>query len=190
MDLSDIGGALDTAADIFEVGGKFLSFVREVKSTLRGSQPGGSYPTAVQPGSGYPVAAAYQNAGPALAGEVRQVAAANGDPWVPETTGGIAGIDLTGVWCPSMNVYDQCVFRQSGVYLNVAAMMGGMMTFVGEGLFDPRTRALAFAGRYANGSPAQVRAQLLPNGAINGILAVPNPWGVPMTNPLFLQRIQ
>jgi hypothetical protein len=69
-------------------------------------------------------------------------------------------------------------------------MIGGMMTFAGEGLFDAHARALAFAGRYANGAPAQVRAQLLPNGLINGVLAVQNPWGVPMTSPLFLQRMQ
>jgi hypothetical protein len=89
-----------------------------------------------------------------------------------------------------MNAFDQCVLRQSGAYLNVSAMFGGAMVFAGEGLFDPRTSALGFAGRYANGAPAQVRAQLMPNGMINGILTVANPWGFPMSNPLVLQRMQ
>jgi hypothetical protein len=98
----------------------------------------------------------YQSAGPSLALEVRQIAAPNGDPWVPETTAGFGRIDLTGIRCPPMNAYHRCAIRQSGAYLNVAAMTGKMMTFAGEGLFDPHARALAFAGRCANGAPAQV----------------------------------
>jgi hypothetical protein len=206
MDFGDIGDVLGSATDLLDTGGKFLKAVREVKSQWQQLQSGGAPPGGgTQPGGGaqpswgapqpnwggaYPAAPSYSNAGPSVAAEVRQVAAANGNPWVPETTAGFGGIDLTGVWCPPMNTFDRCVIRQSAAYLNVAAMMGGMMTFAGEGLFDPNARALAFAGRYANGAPAQVRAQLLPNGMINGVLAVQNPWGAAMTSPLFLQRVQ
>jgi hypothetical protein len=191
MDFSDIGDVLSSATDLLGDAGDFLKCVREVKTQWRDLQAGGSRPASPPVwGSGYAAAPSFQQAGPALAPEVRQVAAANGAAWVPETTAGYGGIDLTGVWCPPMNFFDRCVIRQSGAYLNVAAMMGGTMTFAGEGLFDPQARALAFAGRYANGAPAQVRGQLLPNGMINGVLAVQQPWGFPMTNPLFLQRVE
>ena len=192
MDFSDIGEVLGSTTDLLDKTGDFLRCAREVKAQWQELRTGKSHPGGAQPGwgSGFPASASYQSAGPSLAVEVRQVAAANGDPWVPETTAGFGGIDLTGIWCPPMNAFDRCAIRQSGAYLNVAAMIGGMMIFAGEGLFDPHARALAFAGRYANGAPAEVRGQLLPNGMINGVLAVQNPWGVPMTNPLFLQRMQ
>lgn len=188
MDISDIANVLGTVTDLLDKGGDFLKSVREVKAEVRAWQSGELPAHAGR--AGYPAAASYRSAGPSLAAEVRQVAAFNGDPWVPDTTAGIGGIDLTGVWCPPMNVYDQCVLRQSGAYLNVSAVFGGMMIFAGEGLFDPHSRALAFAGRYVSGAPAEVRAQLLPNAVINGILTVPNPWGFPMSNPLVLQRLQ
>lgn len=188
MDIGDIANVLGSVTDLLDKGGDFLKSVREVKAEVRAWQSG--EPAAYAGRAGYPAVANYQSPGPSLAAEIRQVAASNGDPWVPESTGGIGGIDLTGVWCPPMNVYDQCVLRQSGAYLNVAAVFGGMMIFAGEGLFDPRTRALAFAGRYLSGAPAEVRAQLLPNAMINGVLTVPSPWGVPMSNPLVLQRLQ
>lgn len=192
MDFGDIGDVLSSATDLLDETGDFLTCVRQVKAQWRELRSGTSHPGGAHLGwsRADPAPVSYQSAGPSLAVEVRRVAAANGDPWVPETTAGFGGIDLTGVWCPPMNVFDRCAIRQSGRYLNVAAMIGGVMTFAGEGLFDPRARALVFAGRYANGAPAQVRAQLLPNGVISGVLAVHNPWGVPMTNPLFLQRVQ
>lgn len=192
MDFGDISEVLRSATDLLDTTGDFLRFVREAKAQWRHARTGESHAAALRPGwgAGYSGPVSYRSAGPSLAVEVRRAAAANGDPWVPDTTAGFGGIDLTGVWCPPLNAYDQCAIRQSGAYLNVAAMIGGMMIFAGEGLFDPRTRALAFAGRYANGAPAQVRGQLLPTGLINGVLAVPNPWAVPMTNPLLLQRMQ
>jgi hypothetical protein len=192
MDFGDIGEFVDSGGELLGDVSQLLSGILKVKSQwqqLRGgrAQPGGTLPSWT---GNYPAASRVPNPGPPVAAEVRQVAAVNGNPWVPDTTAGFGGIDLTGVWCPPMNFYDRCVIRQSGPYLNVAAMIGGMMTFAGEGLVDPGSRVLAFAGQYANGAPAQVRAQLLPNGAISGMLAVANPWGVPMTNPLFLQRVQ
>jgi hypothetical protein len=192
MDFDDIGQFIDSGGDLLGDVSHLLSGVLKVKSQWRQLRADGPQPGAGAGGwSGdhFP-ASAGGNVGPPVATEVRQVAAANGNPWVPDTTAGFGGIDLTGVWCPPMNFYDRCAIRQSGPYLNVAALIGGMMTFAGEGLVDPGSRTLAFAGQYANGAPAQVRAQLLPNGVISGMLAVFNPWGVPMTNPLFLQRVQ
>lgn len=188
MDIDDIGDVLGSVTDLLDQGGDFLRAVRELKTQWRAVQSG--QPSAQAGWGGAPAPSDLRSTGPSVAAEVRQVAAANGDPWIPEMTGGFGGIDLTGVWCPPMNVFDQCMLRQSGAYLNVAAVLGGTMIFAGEGLFDPRTRAIGFAGRYANGAPAQVRAQLLPNQMINGILTVANPWGVPMSNPLLLQRLQ
>jgi hypothetical protein len=179
MDVDDIGDVLGSVTDLLDQGGDFLRAVRELKTQWRGVQSGQSS-----------ARSSLHSTGPSVAAEVREVAAANGDPWIPDMTGGYGGIDLTGVWCPPMNVFDQCMLRQSGAYLNVAAVLAGTMIFAGEGLFDLRTRAIGFAGRYANGAPAQVRAQLLPNQMINGILTVANPWSVPMSNPLVLQRLQ
>ena len=184
MDFGDIGDVLSSATDLLDEAGDFLGCVRQMKSQWQALRLDAAHPPA---SAGWVTG---QQARPSVATEIIQVAAANGDSWVPETTAGFGGIDLTGVWCPPMNFYDRCTIRQSGAYLNVAAMIGGMMTFAGEGLFDPRTRAIGFAGRYANGAPAAVRAQLLPNGMITGTLSVQNPWGVPMANPLFLQRAQ
>src|ERR1700712_4767132 len=103
MDFSDIGDVLGSATDLLDTGGKFLKAVREIKSQWQQLQSGGPPPGggaqpnwgASQPnwGGGAP---SFQNAGPAVAAEVRQVAAANGNPWVPETTAGFGGIDLTG----------------------------------------------------------------------------------------------
>lgn len=192
MDFGDIGEFVDSSGDLLGDLSHLLSGVLKVKSQWQQLRSGSAQPVGAPMGwAGNQMAApGIPNAGPPVAAEVRQVAAANGNAWIPDTTVGFGGIDLTGVWCPPMNFLDRCAIRQSGPYLNVAAMIGGMMTFAGEGLVDPASRMLAFAGQYANGAPAQVRAQLLPNGAISGMLAVANPWGVAMTNPLFLQRVQ
>jgi hypothetical protein len=189
MDFDDVGQFLDASGDLMGDLSHLLSGVLKVKSQWQQLRNAAAPVGGGGPAWGTPptVAAA---GGPPVSAEVRQVAAANGNPWVPDVTAAFGGIDLTGTWCPPMNFYDRCTIRQSGPYLNVAAMIGGAMTFAGEGLVDPPSRMLAFAGRYANGAPAQVRAQLLPNGAISGMLAFVTPWGVPMTNPLFLLRAQ
>lgn len=172
LDLSGFADALNSGADVLSAVGKLVGAVRGIKKELRRQEP------------------ATARTGAPWLGEVQHVAAANGDPWVPQRTAGHLGTDLTGVWCPPMNPMDRCAVRQSGRYLNVTAMAGGVPIFVGEGLIDPHAGLLGFAGRYANGSPAAVQARLLPGPIINGVLTVQSPWGYPMSNPLFLQRVQ
>jgi hypothetical protein len=61
-----------------------------------------------------------------------------------------------------------------------------MVIFAGHGIFPAYTRAphldrcATVPGHFA---PAAAEWK------IDGVLAVPNPWGAPMTSPLFLQRM-
>ena len=114
---------------------------------------------------------------------IQQVAAQFGNAWVPTQTQGLAGIDLTGVWCPPGNPMDQTYVRQYGPYLNLVAGIMGMQTAVGEGLFDPVHRSVYIIGVYFNGSRVEVRSQLLPNWTMRGVMIAPGPLGFPIQMP-------
>jgi hypothetical protein len=122
-------------------------------------------------------------------GQLQQVAAQNGNAWVPPQTSGLMGIDLTGIWSPPMNPMDQTYIRQYGPYLNVVAGIAGMPTFMAEGLFDPASLTLRVVGRQSNGQPAESQAQLLPNWVMHGTMTILNPWGMPMTGQIMMQRV-
>lgn len=122
-------------------------------------------------------------------GQLRQMAAQNGNGWVPQQTAGLGGIDLTGLWRNPMNPMEQSYIRQFGPMLNMVAGIGGIPGFTAEGLFDPSTGTVRLVGRYVNGSPGEVNAQLHPNWVIHGVVMFLNPWGVPMTAPTVAQRV-
>ena len=115
--------------------------------------------------------------------QIQQMAAQNGNAWVPQQTQGIGDVDLTGVWCPPGNPMDQTYIRQFGPYLNLVAGIMGMPTVVAEGLYDPVHRSVYIVGRYFNGAPVEVRSQLLPNWMLQGVMTVPGPMGFPMQMP-------
>src|SRR3954447_22602331 len=148
MDFSDIGDVLSSGSDFLDTAGDFLKLVRELKAQFHDGQVQNGQAGASR--SGGQSAWGLQRGAPSLAPEVRQVAATNGAAWVPDTTAGFGGVDLTGIWCPPMNAFDRCAIRQSGAYLNVSAMMGGTMIFAGEGMVDPPTRARALPRRPAH----------------------------------------
>lgn len=114
---------------------------------------------------------------------IQKVAAQFGNPWAPTQTQGLAGIDLTGIWCPPGNPMDQTYIRQFGPYLNLIAGIVGMQTAVGEGLFDPVHRSVYIIGVYFNGARVEVRSQLLPNWTMRGVMIVPGPLGFPVQAP-------
>lgn len=121
--------------------------------------------------------------------QIQQLAAQNGNAWVPQQTQGIGDVDLTGVWCPPGNLMDQTYIRQFGPYLNLVSGIMGMPTFVGEGLYDPTHRSIYILGRALNGAPVEVRTQLLPNWTMQGVMTVPGPMGFPMQMPHFAVKV-
>ena len=81
MDIDDIGDVLGSVTDPLDQGGDLLRAMRELKTQWRAVQSGQS---SAQPGWGSgPAPSRLQSTGPSVAAEVRQVAAANGDPWIP-----------------------------------------------------------------------------------------------------------
>jgi hypothetical protein len=64
-----------------------------------------------------------------------------------------------------------------------------MPTFMAEGLFDPHSLTLRVVGRQSTGGPAESQAQLMPNWMMHGTMTILNPWGVPMTMPIAMQRV-
>lgn len=150
-------------------------------------QPPSSAPAATdQPSGMQPFRAQMQDpyaGGAQWLPEIQKVAAQFGNSWVPTQTQGLAGIDLTGIWCPPGNPMDQTYVRQFGPYLNLVAGIMGMQTAVGEGLFDPVHRSVYIIGVYYNGARVEVRSQLLPNWTMRGVMIVPGPMGFPVQMP-------
>ncbi len=120
--------------------------------------------------------------------QIQQVAAQQGSSWVPQQTQGFAGIDLTGVWVPPGNMWEQDYVRQFGPYLNMITGVGSMPTGYSEGLFDPASGIIRLAGQYANGSPLEAALQLFPNWTLQGWVSGIGPFG-PMTTPVFLTKV-
>ena len=73
------------------------------------------------------------------------MAAQQGSGHIPHETFGIGGVDLTGVWTPPGNPFDQTYVRQSGPYLNVIAGLSGMPTLLAEGVLNPVNGAIFLA---------------------------------------------
>jgi hypothetical protein len=109
--------------------------------------------------------------------QVRAVAVQQGNPWVPPSTAGFLGIDLTGVWAPPGNPLDLAYLRQFGPYLNLIAGIGGQPTLIAEGLYDPTTRSIRLAGRNFAGFPVECSAQLFPDWTIRGMMVAASPLG-------------
>jgi len=185
--LSTISSVVNTAGDVAEGLGKFKSLMQSGQASPADFASGstGATPMApFRPQTRDPYAGGQQ-----WIGQLQQVAAQNGNAWVPEETAGALGIDLTGLWASPMNPMDQSYIRQYGPYLNIVAGVGGVPMFLAEGLFDPRSGGLQLAGRYADGSFGQAQAQVMPNWTMQGVMAARNNWGMQNAWPLALQRI-
>jgi hypothetical protein len=110
--ISNVGTLASTASDVLGVIGEF----KELADGGAGDAAAYAAPVA-----GMPAMAAFTpqmqdpyGGGRQWLGQLQQVAAQNGNSWVPPETQGLMGIDLTGVWCPPMNPMDQTYIRQYG----------------------------------------------------------------------------
>lgn len=121
---------------------------------------------------------------------LQSVAAQNGNGWVPPSTQGLHGRrdDLTGVWCPPGNPYDQSYIRQYGPYLNLVAGAYGTPTFYAEGMLNPQLGQIHLVGRNTMGMMAESRLQVYPNWMLAGWLVTYGPYG-PMQVPIQLHRV-
>jgi hypothetical protein len=191
MDLMELVGnvhtVVTTVGDIVGTINKFKGLAQSGKADARAF---------AAPAAGAPAMAQFQpqmrdpyGGGGQWLGQLQGVAAEHGNSWVPPQTAGLMGIDLTGVWSPPMNPMDQTYIRQYGPYLNVIAGIGGVPTFMAEGLFDPGSLVLRVVGRQSTGAPAEANAQLMPNWMMHGTMTGTNPWGMPMMVPLMMQRV-
>ncbi len=186
--LSGVGEAVGTANQVLEL-------VNQVKNIMQNSQ---TTPNVFQgiPGQFTPqmqhfqakMADPFQGQNPWLP-QLQQVAQQFGNSWVPNQTYGLMGIDLTGLWCPPMNSYDQTYIRQYGPYLNIIAGVGGNPTLYGEGIFYPQQSMIQVVARSVQGFLVEARGQLFPNWTIQGILVAPNMWGMPTQMPLFIAKV-
>lgn len=190
----DIMNLISNMGTIANTAGEFLGALNEAKDLMesgRADAAAFAAPMAAMPAMA-PFTPQMQDpygGGQQWLGQLQQVAADNGNAWVPPQTAGLGGIDLTGVWSPPMNPMSQTYIRQFGPYLNIIEGIGGMPTAMGEGLFDPQSSTLRVVGRDANGSPVQAQAQLMPNWMMQGVTTILNPWGMPMNGPFVLQRV-
>jgi len=170
--LSTISSVMNTAGDVAEGLGKFKSLMQSGQASpadFGSGSMGGTAMAPFRPQMQDPYAGGQQ-----WMGQLQQVAAQNGNAWVPQETAGALGIDLTGLWAAPMNPMDQSYIRQYGPYLNIVAGLGGVPMFLAEGLFDPRSGGLQLAGRYADGSFGQAQAQVMPNWTMQGVMAAQN----------------
>jgi hypothetical protein len=120
---------------------------------------------------------------------LQSVAVQHGNPWVPAATQSLLGIDLTGIWVPPGNPYDQTFIRQFGPYLNVIAGVAGTPTVFAEGLFDPTHGVIHVVGRNTNGAPFESRGQLLPNWVLQGWMMTIGPLGQPLQAPYIMGKV-
>lgn len=121
--------------------------------------------------------------------QLSQIAQQFGNGWVPQQTQSLMGINLTGVWCPPMNFYDQTYIRQYGPYINIIAGVNGMPTVYAEGVFNPSNRMVVVVGKNMQGAMIQSQCQLLPNWVLQGSIAVASPWGMPMQYPIYMNKM-
>jgi hypothetical protein len=120
---------------------------------------------------------------------LQALAQQHGNPWVPEATQPLLGINLTGIWVPPGNPYDQTFIRQYGPYLNVIAGVAGTPTVFAEGLFDPTHGVIHVVGRNMNGAPFEARGQLLPNWLLQGWMMTIGQFGQPVQAPYIMGKV-
>ena len=121
--------------------------------------------------------------------ELQNMACQFGSSWIPQQTQGIQGINLTGIWSPPMNPYDQTYIRQYGPYINIIAGIGGNPTLYAEGLFNPMQGILHVVGKNMIGQPVEAKTQVFPNWTMQGIIITMNPFGQPMQYPLMMAKV-
>jgi hypothetical protein len=121
--------------------------------------------------------------------QLQNLAGQFGNPWVPMSTQSLLGINMTGIWAPPMNPFDQTYIRQFGPYLNMIAGIGGVPTLYAEGLLDPTQAVIHAVGRYVTGAPMEARAQLLPNWILQGMMMTLGPFGQPVQLPIWMTKV-
>ncbi|MBN2735763.1 MAG: hypothetical protein JXR70_02200 [Spirochaetales bacterium] len=99
------------------------------------------------------------------------------DPWIPDQTHDFFGINLTGIWAPSLNPLDQSYIRQYGPYLNYIIGTAGIPNIFAEGLFNPLTGAISLVGKDIFDNPFIAHLQLSCEWSINGDMTVPDVYG-------------
>lgn len=120
---------------------------------------------------------------------LQDVAAQHGNAWVPSGTQGFLGINLTGIWGHPQNLNDQTYVRQFGPYLNVIAGIGGMPTFVGEGLFDPMNNIMQVLGVSIDNVVWDLRAQVFPNWTLQGVMTAQSLFGQIVQRPIAMMKL-
>ncbi|NGZ09626.1 MAG: hypothetical protein CV088_09605 [Nitrospira sp. LK70] len=122
---------------------------------------------------------------------LQSVAAQYGNSWVPSRTQGFLDINLTGVWGHPQNLNDQTYIRQFGPYLNVIAGIGGVPTFLAEGLFDPMNNIMHVLGlcRGEFDIPCELRARINTDWTLQGLLTGQGPFGQIVQMPIAMMKI-
>jgi len=189
--MSDWSNFMSDAGSAAQGVGQVLDLVLKIKKMM---QKGGS-PQVSAPGptmsmqSFQPQTQDHFQGGAQFVPQLQQMAAQNGNAWVPTQTQGYGGIDLTGLWVPPMNPMDQTYIRQFGPYLNFVAGVAGIPGAYAEGVIDPASGVVQAVGQYANGAGLQMQAQLFPNWTLQGWVAAILPSGQPMTTPLGIAKV-
>jgi hypothetical protein len=195
MDILEIVSTIDSVAT---TGNKVVELLNNVKKLLSSSNAQGmtTVKNDQQMNAAFPPMTAFNSQMSNPYGQGNQwlpnllaLAQQHGNSWVPETTQPLLGIDLTGVWTPPFNLYDQTFIRQYGPSVNFVSGIGGTPTAFGEGLFDPIHRIVHVVGRNMYGWPIESRGQLLPNWMIQGMMTWVNQFGQPIQTPYIMSRI-
>lgn len=104
----------------------------------------------------------------------------NPEQWIPENTHHFFGIDLTGIWSPSLNPLDQSYVRQYGPYLNYISGTAGIPNIFAEGLFNPLTGAVSLLGKDIFENPFNADLQLSSEWSLNGEMTMIDVYGEPI----------
>jgi hypothetical protein len=103
--------------------------------------------------------------------ELQNMAGNFGNPWIPKSTQGWGGIDLTGVWLTYQTINELSYIRQFGPYLNWITEIGGYMPFYHEGLFDQEHSVVHMVGQ-GFGMLSEIRADLYTDWTLRGEMTV------------------
>lgn len=195
----DVMSLVSNIGTVAKSAGEVLDTVKKVKETFRhagpeamttSSMPGGAA-MAMQPFQAQ-AANPFASWNPFLA-PMQNLAAQQTSAWVPTETRGVSGVNLTGLWIPPTAPMEQTYVRQFGVYLNlitgIGLTMNGSPLLFSEGVFDPMHGVVHVVGRFVTGAALEMRAQLLPNWMLQGVIAQSNVFGMPTHLPLLLCKV-
>jgi hypothetical protein len=197
--MMDFGNTLSLIDSAFKSGRDFIGLLNDVKSLLNRDGPN-STAMNMPPQMGaqwhmpamQPFTPQFQDpfsGGAQWMPQLQQIAQRNGNPWVPTQVHDLGGINLTGVWCPPVNPFDQTYIRQFGPYLNIIAGINGMPTLYAEGLFNPLQSSIYARGQYINNTPMEAQLTLASNWTLQGILTTMTVFGMPSHMPIMMGKV-